>query len=169
MAIADGILPEFDQEMAATRGVLAAIPEDQWSWKPHDKSYPLGDLANHVAQLPAWGPLTLGASEFDIDPEGGMEPPPIATNVADLLAKFDKNAAAARQSIADASDEKFFESWTMKKRGEALFTAPKIGVLRRFVLNHGIHHRGQLTVYLRLLDAPVPQTFGPTADFPEMG
>lgn len=168
MSISDGILPEFDQEMAATRAVLAAVPEDKWSWKPHDKSYSLGDLANHIAHLPVWAGMTLDRDEFDLDPVGGMERPPVATTVPELLEKFDRNAASARKSIAAASDETYMGLWTLKKRGEKVFAAPKIGVLRRFALNHGIHHRGQLTVYLRLVGAPVPQTFGPTADFPDM-
>lgn len=169
MSIAEGLLPEFDQEMAATRKVLERVPAARLGWSPHEKSMSLGRLASHLAELPIWTGVSLDQDEFDVSPPEGEQDWVAfdSTSVSEILDEFDKNAAGAREAIARTSDETFFEDWTLKSGGEALFTMPKIGVVRSFVLNHGIHHRGQLTVFLRLLDVAVPQTYGPTADEPD--
>ena len=169
MSIAQGLLPEFDQEMASTRKVLERVPGDRLAWSPHEKSMTLGRIASHLAELPIWTTVSLEQDEFDVSPPEG-EQDWVALNsdsVEEILEQFDKNAADARETIARTRDETFFEDWTLKSGGAALFTIPKIGVVRSFVLNHSIHHRGQLTVFLRLLDVAVPQTYGPTADEPD--
>jgi uncharacterized damage-inducible protein DinB len=168
MSIAQGLLPEFDQEMAATRRVLERVPADRLDWSPHAKSMKLGRVASHLAELPMWTAVSLDQDEFDVSPPDGEQwVSPNPDSMSEILELFDKNAAEARATIASTSDETFFEDWTLKSGGEALFTIPKVGVIRSFVLNHSIHHRGQLTVFLRLLDVPVPQTYGPTADEPD--
>ncbi|MGH7542136.1 MAG: DinB family protein [Gemmatimonadota bacterium] len=169
MSIADSILPEFDLEMQATRVVLARVPDDRLAWKPHEKSMTLVQLAGHVARLPRWADVTLREDGLDLgSPEAQQQPdPPESTE--EILAIFDESSAGARETIASADDAVFGQPWSLAYDGAVLFTAPKAAVLRRFVMNHLIHHRGQLTVFLRLNDVPVPQTFGPTADEPEFG
>ena len=168
MSIAQALLPEFDQEMASTRKVLERVPDDRFEWSPHEKSMTLGRLAAHLAELPMWTAMSLDQDEFDVNPPNGegwesLKP----TTTAEILELFDRNSADAREKIASTGDATFFEEWTLKSGGETLFAMPKVGVVRSFVLNHGIHHRGQLTVFLRLLDVSVPQTYGPTADEPD--
>lgn len=166
--IAQGLLSEFDQEMEATRKVLANVPEKQLSWQPHDKSMSLGRLAAHVAEIPGWVEQTLNQDELDIAPPGSEGFTPAETDtVAKLLQTFDETVKKSRKIIASTSDQKFMKPWTFKKGGATMFTAPRVGVMRRFVMNHMIHHRAQLTVYLRLTGAKVPQTLGPTADYPD--
>jgi uncharacterized damage-inducible protein DinB len=165
MAISESILPEFDQEMANTRKTLERVPEDKFDWKPHEKSFAMGGLATHVANLPSWAIITLNQDEFDMEPPGA-EPfkMPEAKSRQELLDMFDKNVADARAAIAGASDERMFSPWSLLKGGNTLMTLPKIAVLRSFVMNHIIHHRAQLGVYLRLNDVPVPSIYGPSAD-----
>ncbi len=168
MSIAEGLLPEFEQEIESTRKVLERVPDEKLARSPHEKSMTLGQLASQLANLPVWTRLSLDQDEFDVSPpEGDGSGTPQLASTPEILGSFDRNAADAREAIASASDGTFFELWTLKSGGETLFSVPKIGVVRRFVLNHLIHHRGQMTVYLRLLDVPVPQTFGPTADEPD--
>lgn len=169
MSIGQSLLPEFDQEMEATRSVLSEVPEDKLDWQPHEKSMTLGRLAAHCAELVGWIRITLEEDEFDVSPPGG-EPheTPIVTSRAELLEMLNEGAELGRAIIAATGDDEFMKPWTFKAGGEALFSAPKIGVYRKFIMNHLIHHRGQLTVYLRLVGAKVPQTTGPTADYPEM-
>lgn len=169
MTIAQALLPEFDQEMTATRKLLERVPEDRFDWSPHEKSMTLGRLASHLAELPMWTAVTLEQDEFDMNPPEGEQQweSPQPASVREILELFDRNAAEAREKIASAGDATFFAHWSLKSGGETLFAMPKMGVIRNFVLNHGIHHRGQLSVYLRLLDVPVPQTYGPTADEPD--
>lgn len=166
MGISDSLLPEFDHEMANTRRTLERVPDDKLAWKPHPKSYSMAALASHVANLSHWAVMTLESSSFDLNPPGGGAPPrlPEATSRQELLGLFDRNAAAARDAIAAAGDAQWMESWTLLHGGHAIFSMPKIAVLRSFVLNHLVHHRGQLTVYLRLNDLPVPALYGPSAD-----
>lgn len=167
MPLAELLLPEFDAEMAATRRVLERVPDGKTSWKPHPKSMPLGRLATLVAELPGWVVNTITLSELDIMPPGG--PPPkfeALGSTKKILELFDKNAAAARGALAKASDAEFQKPWTFKVAGRAVDTSPKYTVFRRTVLNHLVHHRGQLTVYLRLNEAAVPAVYGPTADEP---
>ena len=160
MGIADALLPEFDHEMAVTRKLLERVPEDKFTWKPHAKSMSLVELATHVANLPSWGAVTLSQSEFDVAAHRNTA----ATSRADLLARFDANIAETRAALVGKIDPEMMASWTLKHNGQKLFTMPKAAVWRSFMLNHLIHHRGQLSVYLRLNDVPVPAMYGPSAD-----
>lgn len=165
MSIAKSFLPEFDQEMEATRRVLERVPDGKADWKPHERSMPLGRLASHLAELPGWISVTLEQDEFDMAPPGADPYEPlILESTAENLKLFDENVRRGRELIAETADDRMMSNWSFKHAGRELFSAPKVGVLRRFVMNHVIHHRGQLTVYLRLLEVPVPQTLGPTAD-----
>jgi uncharacterized damage-inducible protein DinB len=165
MSIADLLLPEFDNEMAVTRRVLARVPDDRGEWKPHPKSFPMGHLAQLVARLPGWTAMTMSRTELDLSPPSGPQFPGYSfEKTATLLAEFDKNQAEGRAAIARASDEDFQVPWTLKRAGAVLFTMSRYHILRSMVLNHLVHHRAQLGVYLRLVDVPVPQMYGPTAD-----
>jgi len=163
--IRDALLPEFDQEMASTRKVLERCPEDKFGWKPHPRSFTMGALATHIVNMTGWTVDTIEKDSFDIAPPGA---PPYKeeplTSQKDLLAKFDKSTAAARTAIAGASDEHFARTWSLLSGGQTLFSMPRIACIRSFVLNHCIHHRAQLGVYLRLNDLPVPAIYGPSAD-----
>jgi len=161
------LVAEFDRESGVTRSLLERIPEDKAAWKPHAKSFSLGDLALHLANLPTWIPATLRQSELDLHPPGAPEAPRRAwISRAALLAEHDANVAAARAALAAAAEAELDAPWTLKNGGHILFTMPKGAVLRTWVFNHLIHHRGQLSVYLRLCDVPLPSMFGPTADMP---
>ena len=166
MTIAQSLAPEFEHEAATTRKVLERLPEARFAWQPHAKSMSLHDLAAHVANIFAWGPMTLTTNELDV--AGPFEPRRFATTAA-LLAEFDKNVAEYRTALAKATDADLFASWTFRAGPKVFFTQPKVAVLRGFVMNHLIHHRGQLSVYLRLLDVPVPSIYGPSADDDPMG
>lgn len=164
MAIKDGILPEFDHEMGTTRRLLERVPEADFAWKPHDKSFPLGHLAGHLANIPHWVEVTLDGTSFDVAEGGENARPKPPASVADLLKTFDANVKKARAKIDEQTDAAFFAPWTLKSGGQDVFTMPKLAVLRSFVMNHMIHHRGQLSVYLRLRNVPLPSIYGPTAD-----
>lgn len=162
MSISDVLIPEFDQEMSTTRRLLERVPTDKFGWKPHDKSMEMGRLASHLATLPGWTGVTLNTPELDF----ATSPynPPKATTAEELLAIFDQEVAQARAGLAAAKDETFFEPWTLRNGDHKIFTLPKAAVMRSFVISHIIHHRGQLSVYLRLNDIPVPSIYGPSAD-----
>lgn len=164
MSIAKSIVPELDHEMANTRKILDRVPEGRYDWKPHAKSMTLGRLASHLAELPGWGTYTMQVTELDIAPPGETRTGANLASKAEIMALFDKNLAEARQAIAAGADADFMVPWTLKKAGNSIFTLPRIAVLRSMVLNHNVHHRAQLGVYLRLLDVPVPSIYGPTAD-----
>ncbi len=165
MSISEHLLPEFDQEISGTRKTLERVPTDKFNWKPHPKSGSMLWLAGHLANLPTWGTLTVSHDELDMAPGGKpMDPPPPPADTADLLATLDKNAAEARAAIAGASDADLMKPWSLLTNGTVLFTMPKAAVLRTFVMNHLIHHRAQLGVYLRMNDIPVPSLYGPSAD-----
>ena len=161
MPLVDALLPEFDHEMATTRKLLERVPDDRLAWKPHQKSYSLGQLAQHVSTIPMWGSITIEQSELDVV-AGGKSPE--LSSRAELLAAFDKNAAATRAALVGRSDAEFMAPWTLKSGGQTIFTMPKAVVWRSFVLNHLVHHRGQLSVYLRMNDVPLPSMYGPSAD-----
>jgi uncharacterized damage-inducible protein DinB len=165
MSISSALLPEFDQEMANTRKTLERIPDDKFGWKPHPKSFAMGPLATHTAELVGWTVDPIQKDELDIAPPGA---PPYKTVEAasrqELLDRFDKQVTAARAAIAGASDEHLMKPWTLLQGGQPIFTMPRAALLRSFVMNHVIHHRAQLGVYLRLNDIPVPAIYGPTAD-----
>ena len=164
MAIGKSLLPEFDYEMASTRKTLERVPDDKFSWKPHDKSSAMGNLATHLANLPSWGALAVSSDSFDLAPGGQPVKTPELNSTASVLAKFDENVAATRGAIESVNDEELFKPWTLLSNGKTIMTLPKIAVLRSFVMNHMIHHRAQLGVYLRLNDIPVPSIYGPSAD-----
>lgn len=155
------LLPEFDQEMANTRKVLERVPGDKLDFRPHEKSWTLRELAGHVANIPQWAHVTLSTTELDMAQP--FERPTLDT-AADILALFDRESGLARAALEKASGDDLQVPWTLKMGEEVFFTMPRGGVLRSFVMNHIIHHRAQLTVYLRLMDVPVPGMYGPSAD-----
>ena len=161
MAIAQSLLPEFDQEMANTRKTLERVPDNKWDYKPHPKSGTMGWYAGHLSNLPSWPIFTIRQDELDLAQPFDW---PSTKNRKEVLEVFDKNVAEARKAIAGASDQELMKPWSLKKGGQTLMTLPKVAVLRGFVMNHIIHHRGQLTVYLRLNDIPVPALYGPSGD-----
>jgi len=163
MAMKDAFLPEFDHEMATLRSLLAIVPETDRDWKPHPKSYSLGALATHLANLPRWVKVTLEQPEVDLAAAFDWTPPAYSTTAANL-AYFDESVAQARAALAAAGDGVFMEPWTLKTGDRVHFTMPKAAVYRSFCINHVIHHRGQLSVYLRLRNVPLPSIYGPTAD-----
>lgn len=165
MGYAETILPEFDQEMANTRKVLERVPEDKLDWQAHPKSHTIGWNANHLAEIPGWVEGTLAGTTWDIAPVGG-EPyqSPKLTTRREIVELFDRNVAAARKAIAAVRDEEMGQTWSLLKAGKPMITMPRAAVIRSFVLNHVIHHRAHLCVYLRLNDIPVPGLYGPSGD-----
>ena len=161
MAIIDALLPEFDHEMATTRRLLDRVPEARFGWRPHVKSMSLAELAGHVANIPHWCSMTLTGTFLDLSTLDKPKAPEART---DLVGGFDKRVAAARAQLVKTTDAELFVPWTLKHGEHEVFTMPRISVLRTLVMNHLIHHRGQLSVYLRLNDVPVPAIYGPTAD-----
>ena len=161
MTFVETLVPEFDHEMGVTRRVLERGPEDRFAWKPHQKSMSLGELATHVATIPSWGVPTLNQPELDL---GGPDLNTPVSSRADLLARFDNSVADTRAALVGKTDAEMMMVWSLKNNGQKLFTMPRLSVWRGFVVNHLIHHRAQLGVYLRLNDVPVPATYGPTAD-----
>jgi uncharacterized damage-inducible protein DinB len=164
--IAQSMLGEFDHEMANLRKVLERVPEDKPTFAPHPKSMGMGRLAGHLAELPDWLGMTLATDELDFG-AGGYTPFVPATR-AELLARFDNGVAAARRALAIATDQQMMGSWTLRNGDTHYFTMPRVAVIRSMVLNHLIHHRAQLGVYLRMNDVPVPGMYGPSADDPGM-
>ena len=161
MPIKDALLSEYDHEMATTRKLLERIPDEKLTWKPHEKSMSLGGLATHLANLPLWTPTILNELSFDL-----ADSPPNATEEtsgAAILSAFDRSTARARPCL-DKSDAELMAPWTLQRDGQQMFTLPRVAAFRTFVLSHVIHHRGQLSVYLRLNDLPVPSIYGPSAD-----
>jgi len=164
MSIADMLLPEFDQEMATTRRVIERVPTDKGKFKPHPKSFALGHLTQLVAGMPGW--ITNAVTQTSLD-LGGY-PGYSYEKTEDLVKSFDKNVKEARQAIAAAKDSDFNVNWSLKRGDQVFFTAPRAVIVRQ-TINHLVHHRGQLTVYLRLVDVAVPSIYGPTADEPVPG
>ena len=161
MSFTETFLEEFDGEMAATRKMLERVPAAKLGWKPHAKSKSLGELATHVTELPRFG-FRIKNDEF----AAGSEKPPAMKSAADFLARFDENVREARKAIAAMSEEELSRDFSVTRGGRAFFTLKKRALLRRILLSHLIHHRGQLSVYLRLNDVPLPGMYGPTADEP---
>lgn len=163
MALIDTLLPEFDREMGLTRRALERVPDGQFEWRPHPTSVTLGRLAEHLTEMPLWATTTMGQSELDAAgqrPAGYQAP---ATRAA-VLAQFDSCLKTARQNLVNKTDAEFAAMWTLTNSGKEVFSAPKATVMRNFVLNHMIHHRGQFVVYLRMLGVPVPSIYGPSGD-----
>jgi uncharacterized damage-inducible protein DinB len=161
--IKDGLLADYDHEMGTTRRLLERVPDDpeRLAWKPHPKSMSLGGLATHISNLPVWGDSILNAPFFDV----ASLPPNLQAKTArtEILSCFDENAKRTR-GFLDRTDAEYLDRWTLKRGGHEMFSLPKIAAFRTFVLHHIIHHRGQLSVYLRLNDIPLPAIYGPTAD-----
>jgi uncharacterized damage-inducible protein DinB len=152
-------LKEFDQEMASTRKLLERVPTDKGTWKPHEKSFALGHLAQLVAGMPGWIDRTLHEPHIDLGKSGGYSFEATET----LVGVFDENVRKAHEALESVTGAALDEPWSLKHGDVVLFTAPRGEVVRQH-LNHLIHHRGQLTVYLRLVDVPLSQVYGPTAD-----
>ena len=162
MKLTQLLLDELDREAPRTRRAVERVPAGRDDWKPHAKSMPLGRLASLVASMPSWFPLIIGQDELDLTPPGGGQNQPPA--VASLAAMVDQNVAKARESLRSTTDEFLLTTnWRLKAGGQVVMTQPRHVVLRD-TINHLAHHRGQLTVYLRLLGATVPSIYGPTAD-----
>jgi len=165
MSFGKSIVPEFDQEMANTRKVLERIPFDKLDWKAHPKSNTIGWVGSHLAEIPGWVAGTLQRETWDINPVGGEPYKTIkATSREQLLEIFDKNVAEARSALESTTDEAFAKEWSLLSQGQPILTMPRTAVIRSLVVNHTIHHRAVLCVYLRLNDIPVPGMYGPSGD-----
>lgn len=163
MAIKDALLPEYDHEFATARRLLERVPEEDFGWKPHERSFTMGQLAHHIANLAFWCTTTVQTTDLELDSLGDLRPA-IPVSRAELLAQFDAQVASARQALAGCGDSEMMSPWTLRKGGHEIFTLPKVAAIRSFVMNHMIHHRGQLSVYLRLRNVPLPAIYGPSAD-----
>lgn len=162
MNLSQTLIPEFDQEMKNTRKVLERLPEDKLGWAPHEKSMTLGRLATHLAELAGLASTILGSESFDI---AAFPRQPLSLGSRqEILDLFDKKTAELREALIATQDEAFHSKWSLLRAGTTIFTLPKVATLRTMYFNHIIHHRGQLTVYLRLAGAAVPSTYGPSAD-----
>jgi uncharacterized damage-inducible protein DinB len=159
MTPGEALLPEFEQEMTTTRRVLERVPSDKGAWKPHEKSFPLGHLAQLVSWMPSWISRTLREPVLDLSKGAGYS----LEKTEDLLSLFDANVAAARLALKEVPESAWAETWSLTMGTQVLWTSPRAVVVRNH-MNHLIHHRGQLTVYLRLIDVPVPSIYGPSAD-----
>lgn len=160
--IASALVAEMEHEAGVTRSCLERIPADKFDWKPHEKSMEFGRLASHIAEMFSWTGPTLEHPELDF---AKMDYKPFEPKTTEELVEFfDKNVAEAIVALKNSPDERFMENWTMRNGEQVYFTMPKIAVMRSFVLNHIVHHRGQLSVYLRLNDIAVPSIYGPSAD-----
>jgi len=159
MTITETLLPEFDQEMASTRRLLERVPTDKGKWKPHQKSFPLGHLAQLVAMMPGWITNAVLETELNLGAYSGYT----YEKTEDLLKVFDKNVKEARKAIASSKDADYTVPWSLKHGDRVIFTQSR-GAIVRQTISHLVHHRGQLTVYLRLVDVPIPSIYGPTAD-----
>lgn len=162
MSTMESFVTEFTQEYAATRKLLERVPDDHFGWKPHDKSMTLGQLASHIAENAQFAPWVLTMDELVVDPE--TYKPFMAKNRDELLKTLDMNVLEARNAFEKADESTLGDTWRMKWGGEVVLEMPRMTVLRSFLISHLIHHRGQLTVYLRMKDVPLPQLYGPTAD-----
>jgi uncharacterized damage-inducible protein DinB len=161
MTIAQTLLPEFDQEMANTRKMLERVPDGKFDYKPHEKSMTLGRLAAHTCEIPSYASGTLRLERMDFT---GEEKPFSPATRKELLDAFDKHVREARELLAKATDEELAKTWTLTYKGQQIFALPRSAVLRSMVMNHLIHHRSQLGVYLRLNNVAIPGMYGPSAD-----
>ena len=159
-------LADLEQETGNTRRVLERVPDEHFSWKPHEKSFSLGALAQHLVHLMGWQRIMLVTEELDL---AGVQPPALPESREGLLQAFDASAAALREALAHMDDAALLVPWTLRRGEHVIFTLPRLAVLRSVGISNVIHHRGQLTVYLRMLDVPVPSVYGPTADEPWPG
>jgi uncharacterized damage-inducible protein DinB len=162
MAERDSLLPEFDQETSATRRVLERVPEAAFEWRPHPKSFNMGELATHLSRIPHWGALILKQREYDLATSGprGQSLP----SVPAVLEQFDTNVREVRSALVEMTDGELLQPWSLRRGDRVVMSVPKISAVRGFVVRHMVHHRGQMTVYLRMNDIPLPPLYGPTAD-----
>jgi uncharacterized damage-inducible protein DinB len=165
MAFKDTLLAEFDMEMDNTRRTLERVPDEKFGWKPHEKSGTLGWMATHIATIPHWAKMTMEEESLNLaDPNRSKSGPPVPKDRKGILELFEKNRNEARAALAAGTDAAYSKPWALFMGERELFREPRANVVRRMVFNHIIHHRGQLTVYLRLLNVPVPGLYGPSAD-----
>ncbi len=162
MNMIDPVLAELAHEAATTRRLLERLPEPQLAWKPHDKSMTLGRLATHIAEIPGWVGGIVDQTEFDLG-AGGYTPPAL-DRVPEIVALFDRGIAAATDALRRQNNDTLLAGWRLKKNGQLVMEMPRMGMIRTLLMNHLIHHRGQLSVYLRLQNVPLPSIYGPTAD-----
>jgi uncharacterized damage-inducible protein DinB len=162
MSHSDSIVREFSLESANTRKLLERVPDDKLSWKPHTKSMTLSRLATHVSELPSWGDVIVNNDFFDMAAVE-FKPVELETRSA-LLELFDKNVDVFKNALKGKSDDELRKTWQLKAGDKVLIELPRLAAIRSFILSHAIHHRGQLTVYLRLNDVPLPAIYGPSAD-----
>jgi uncharacterized damage-inducible protein DinB len=162
MSMTAAILQEFDNEAKTTRKVLERVPDDKLAWQPHPKSMSLGVLALHVATSPAF--ICGWASEDETNLGGNADPTPAPKSTAEIVAAHDAGVNTVKERLTAIGDAGLMKMWSAKAGGNTLMTMPKAALVRAIVMNHWIHHRGQLSVYLRLLDVPVPSIYGPSAD-----
>jgi len=161
----DLLLPEFDHEMASTRKVLERIPADKLDWRAHAKSNTIGWNANHLADLPGWGVSIITEPGYDFAPVGGQRyQSPALTTAREIVDLFDANVTKARDALTKLKDESLNDPWTLRGGDRIIFTMPRFMVIRSFLMNHIIHHRAILAVYLRLNNIPVPGLYGPSGD-----
>lgn len=164
MSLSETIAAELKQEAATTRKMLERLPESEFGWKPHEKSMSLGRLAAHVVEMTGWVGETVTKDQIDF--AAGDYVPTEAKTAEELLTMFEKTIASCLDALNGASDEHLMQPWTLRNGEQVYFTLPRIAVIRRMSLNHMVHHRGQLSVYMRLRDIPVPGMYGPSADEP---
>jgi uncharacterized damage-inducible protein DinB len=162
MSLAQLTLGDVARELQTTRRVIERVPDGQFDWRPHAKSMTLGRLATHIAELPGLALVVLSSDEFDMATRAVQ--PRTASDTAAVLALFDENAGKMQAVLADADDATLERAWTMRHGAHVIMTQPKHVAVRTLGVSHQVHHRGQLTVYLRLLDVPLPSVYGPTAD-----
>jgi len=162
MQLIDSLITEFEREAQTTRKHFARLPNEKLNWRPHDKSFTAGALASHITEMITWTDAIFNQDELDFDPS--TYKPYVATSAAELLKTFDENVAKAKQVLTNVAEENLAQPWSLKIMGRVQFEKPKATIFRDFTLSHLIHHRGQFSVYLRLLDIPVPGSYGPTAD-----
>lgn len=162
MSISQGLLAEFGHEATNTRKMLEVVPEDRFGWAPHEKSMTLARLAGHIAEIPQWAAGMVGHDELDMG--GGNYEPVLPGTVAELLEAHDRSVAAFTGAVEGADDETLMKPWTLRSGDQVHLRMPCAVAMRSFILNHVVHHRGQLSVYLRQQEVPLPQVYGPTAD-----
>jgi uncharacterized damage-inducible protein DinB len=160
MQLRDSILMELDQESQTTKRVLERIPDDKLTWKPHPKSYSLGQLALHIASVP--GNVATAAAGDTFEAPNFTQPEPKSRQ--EILETFSSSLTGAKETLRKMDDARLSSLWSLTRNGKVLMSIPRIGFIRSILMNHNYHHRGQLSVYLRMLDVPVPSIYGPSAD-----
>jgi uncharacterized damage-inducible protein DinB len=161
MNVRESVLPEFDHETTMTRVVLERLPEAAFEWRPHPKSFTLGGLATHLAHIPHWGSSILTKDFYDLASSVPRDP---LTSVQAVLDTYDAHVREVRAALVGLTDGQLLQPWTLRRAEKVVLSMPRISALRGFVVRHSVHHRGQMTVYLRLNGVPLPPLYGPTAD-----